>query len=120
LQTSSSFLKMPSFRSSRSVAASTTKSAFFMSSRLVLFLIRLRISVFWSAFDLVLGDEPVQVLGDRVESPVDELVGDVVHDDIDPAGVRSNLADAVAHLTSPMTPIVLIAILLTLLACICY
>ena len=54
LQTSSSFLKMPSLRSSRSVAASTTMSASFMSSRLVLFLIRLRISVFWSALILSL------------------------------------------------------------------
>jgi len=54
LQISSSFLKIPSLRSSRSVAASTMKSASFMSSRFVLFLIRLRISFFWSSLILSL------------------------------------------------------------------
>jgi len=69
--------------------------------------------------DLVLGDQPVEVLGDRVVPLVDELVGDVVHDDVDPARVCRDLGDPVAHLTSPYDADCLDCHLTTLLVRIC-
>jgi hypothetical protein len=42
--------------------------------------------------------QSVEVFGNGVKTPVDELVRDVVHDDVESARVRRYLSDAVTHL----------------------